>query len=61
MLMPIEFELVESAPLFHELLNLRDAAGHPSIGVEMADGHPLQPLYWVSIRLTGEQQKIPPP
>ncbi|GGM85188.1 GNAT family N-acetyltransferase [Shewanella xiamenensis] len=57
MSMPIEFELVETAPLFHELLNLRDAAGYPSIGVEMADGHPLQPLYWVSIRLTSEQSK----
>ena len=60
MLMPIEFELVESAPLFHELLNLRDAAGHPSIGVEMGEGHPLQPLYWVSIRVTGEQEKNSP-
>jgi len=39
MLMPIEFELVESAPLFHELLHLRDAVGLPSIGVEMADGY----------------------
>uniref|UniRef100_Q0HX70 Acetyltransferase, GNAT family n=1 Tax=Shewanella sp. (strain MR-7) TaxID=60481 RepID=Q0HX70_SHESR len=62
MLMPIEFELVESAPLFHELLNLRNAAGYPSIGVEieMADGHPLQPLYWVSVRVTGEQEKNTP-
>lgn len=57
MLMPIEFELVESAPLFHELLHLRDAVGLPSIGVEMADGHPLQPLYWVSIHLTAKQDK----
>lgn len=60
MLMPIEFELVESAPLFHELLHLRDAVGLPSISVEMMDGHRLQSLYWVSIRLTAKQDKNTP-
>ncbi|AUD59729.1 MAG: GNAT family N-acetyltransferase [Gammaproteobacteria bacterium] len=48
-IMPIKFELVETAPLFHELLNLRSAAGRPSIGVELAD---VQALFWVSIRLS---------
>ena len=43
-IMPIKFELVETAPLFHELLNLRATVGLPSIGVELAD---VQALFWV--------------
>jgi hypothetical protein len=48
-IMPIKFELVETAPLFHELLSLRSAVGRPSIGVELADA---QALFWVSVRMS---------
>jgi len=52
-IMPIKFELVETAPLFHELLNLRATVGLPSIGVELAD---VQALFWVSIRLSDKTE-----
>ncbi|MCH1931572.1 GNAT family N-acetyltransferase [Shewanella sp. A25] len=45
----IEFELTETAPLFHELLNLRVEAGYHSIGVEH-EGEYLQSPYWICIR-----------
>lgn len=56
-IMPIEFEIAETAPLFHELLNLRGAAGHPAIGVEQADQRQTQALYWVTLRLKDKAEK----
>lgn len=57
-IMPIEFELVELAPLFHELLYLRDAVGRPSIGVDLADHRQSQVLYWVSVRIKDAAAKM---
>lgn len=54
-IMPIKFELVETAPLFHELLNLRSTVGRPSIGVELAE---VQALFWVSIRLSDKAEIV---
>ncbi|QYJ79823.1 N-acetyltransferase [Shewanella acanthi] len=47
---PIEFELIETAPLFHELLNLRVEAGRHSIGVEHEVEHQQSP-FWICIRM----------